>query len=205
MDFGPYSLGGAISSPNNLSLVSGTGKYFNPVLGLPLRCNDISCADPLFTPVEWDNSQVSTTVLSANLIGTDVPPTLSNFPVGNSDITNPSLTGFAIPAGGSTLIPAVPGFSQFSTIIKEVIMDDPVSQGNPVAVTTSFPAGFDPGTDIEVWSFAWDVPRGYTFNMFNGGASNSLRNGRYTAAFTTNDAAGVTTGVRCSVRINEED
>ena len=106
LDFGPNSLLPALNFTNTLGLkppTSGTGeeveavaqsKYFNPILGLPMKCNGISCKNPLLTSPN-DNNLMSTEELFQNLEEVDTEPVIVDFFTGNSVITNPGLSTYS--------------------------------------------------------------------------------------------------------------
>src|SRR5690606_2309533 len=70
------------------------GKYFNPIVGLPLSCNNNSCKSPLL-PKANDSVAISTEDLNENVeTGTDEDPTILDFPIGNSQIYNTGLSTY---------------------------------------------------------------------------------------------------------------
>lgn len=201
MDFGPMGLGLPFSTSNGLSLTTGVSKYFNPILGFPLNCNGTSCADSILT--QQDNPKISTTPQIPNLTGTDTLPTINNFPIGNSNFTHPGLSTYSSPlAGFDTFVLTAVG-PGFRTAITQLEVDDPISMGNPI-VSTVPSAAFDIPSTVKVYSVNWEVFRNTVFMVANGGSSNTIGTGRFTADIQPQESHLVNNSVRCAVRINQD-
>jgi hypothetical protein len=219
LDFGPQSIGFALNHANNLSLSTGLlfNKYFNPVIGMPLRCENGSCDDPLLS-VPNDNTYVTTTAFDPNVTTQDDIPGILDFPVGNSQIAHQGLSDYQYPASGnsSALVPLNGGVSNITVynILTSVLVDDPVTMGNPVRSSKTYPQDFEPGSTFQYYRVIWDVERDAKFAITSGGKSNMTATGRYTASIqksevsntyllntTTQDLA---TGTRCAIMINQD-
>lgn len=215
LDFGPQSIGAPINKADTLSLAGASGnKYFNPIVGLPLQCNNNSCADPsLDLPI--DNLDITTTALKPNVIvGVDIEPAnIIDFPIGNSTITHAGVSEFQFSAAGEEIMKVTPYNSYGYEVLTEVTVDDPVSMANRVEVYKSFPSDFKTNTDLKYWQVRWDVYRGTEFTMTSGGKSTDTGTGRYSATWIAAAVYGapngagtgdITSGARCGVMINQD-
>jgi hypothetical protein len=225
-DLGPLSLGPALNHANTLSLSPNNGltqtdftlksKYFNPVLGLPLKCQEVSCADPIIG-ADNDNTKISTSYFFPNIkpVELDPIPAIQDFFIGNSNITHLGVSEFTFPASGATPV-VVPDLGQpvannYSEILVSLTLSDPIVRTVEQVVTKSFPEDFTPGANLEIYKVIWDVERESEFGVVSGGRSSDLGAGRYTASLTRNylfsgtNANDPTAGVRCSILINQDD
>jgi hypothetical protein len=223
LDFGPQGISPALNRAStldlrNVSLGGGTGKYFNPLIGLPLLCSSGSCNDSQLSSPN-DNTSITTSLLNPNIdpdSAINDLPTLTNFPIGNSQITNPGITDFRFPAAGyeEYTVPIGGGVNSapFRDILTAVTFDTP---GSPAGATITSKTIYDysPGETIQYYKVIWDVPRGTIFRMNYGGSSKNTYSGRYSSSFayqfpnTSNNGSGtneVNSGARCTVMINQE-
>lgn len=143
-------------------------------------------------------------------------PLLTNFPIGNSQITNPGISDFQFPASGFTEIkkPDSGGINQypFSEILVAVLFDDPNTHLNPTPIMKTF-SDYAPGETIRYYRVIWDVPRQTIFRMNHGGSFSNNLSGRFTTSFTyqipntTYQGYGTSnfdSGTRCTALINQE-
>ena len=220
LDFGPNGLAPAINRQNSMSLTTDhitvtdytvQGKYFNPIIGFPLKCSTASCKDPLISQFN-DNTSVSTTGLLPNIKPTDDVPAFNNFPIGNSQVTHPGISDFSLnPTGHETLIIPTNGYNPTAVdyLVTAVEMDDKTTKGNPVIETVNFPSAFTPGDTIEYYRLVWTIPRGSELSISSGGRSPAYQTGRYSAEFDSTfymayGSAEISTGVRCATLINQD-
>lgn len=218
LDFGPQGLGAPMNNANTLALTgaSAKSKYFNPIIGLPLRCENGACNDPLLTTPN-DNTSISLPAFAANLTGADDSPTITDFPIGRSVITHLGISDYTYAAAGylNGTVPTNGSStgSQVEYLLKSVTVDDPVTMGNPVSESITYPSGLMPGTNFEYYRVVWDVERGSDFAIASGGKSNDSNTGRYTASInrtTVNSSqigtsnADFASGSRCAILINQD-
>lgn len=217
LDFGPRGIAAPMNTANTLAL-SGTtaiSKYFNPILGMPLLCENGACNDPIL-PDPNDNTAITTAALAANITGADDAPSVTDFWVGNSQIMNRGISDFSYSSAGfdTTTAPISGGYTGGPVYyLTSVLVDDPVTMGNPVQEIKNFPADFQLGSTIEYYRVVWDLERGAEFAMASGGKSNEPRSGRYTASFNgstigpnllSSGTDDIASGARCAVLINQD-
>ncbi|MCM2350062.1 MAG: fibronectin type III domain-containing protein [Bacteriovoracaceae bacterium] len=223
MDFGPQGLGPALKEKDSLALsgVTALSKYFNPVVGLPLKCNlnggASSCNDSSLSNPN-DNTSVTIASLEANIVPeTDDIPAINNFPIGNSAITNPGVADYTFDALGytQTTVPISGGYSSAHNgpILIAVEVDNPTTMGNPVEITRTFPQDFVPGSQAQYYRVIWDLERGTDLGLISGGGSNQSTTGRFTASLSKVSVGDsplgtgsheFTRGTRCAVMINQD-
>lgn len=216
LDFGPRGMGAAMKSANSISLLgtNARSKYFNPLIGLPLICEAGSCNDSLLATPN-DNTSTTISTLASNITTADDNPVISNFPVGNSQITNTGISDFTYSASGfnSQTIPMNNNGARFE-YVDFITVDDPVTMLNPIKNFISFPSGFQYGSTLETYRVIWDVPRNSIFSINSGGKSNISTTGRYSASIREVSADGImlgvqtsdmTSGTRCGILINQEN
>jgi hypothetical protein len=222
LDFGPKGIGAALNKSNTLALsdggVSGVtatdwsaqSKYFNPIIGLPLNCSDASCNDPALNGATNDNTSITTPFLAANLLpGVDDSPTISDFPVGNSQITHVGLSEYTFAASGftSAVVPTNGGTSTLSnySFLVSVTVDDPITMLNPRQQVKQV-SDFTPGDTIDFYRVIWSVDRGAIFGITSGGGASISQTGRYSASIkeTYSGSGDLSSGSRCAVMINQD-
>jgi hypothetical protein len=217
LDFGPNSLMPALNFPNTNALFSTSvatdeealaiaqGKYFNPIIGLPIKCNNNSCDNPLLASPN-DNRSLSTDALDDNLEVVDPAPSMNNFPIGNSQVYNPGLSTYYMPGPGVETLKVLETFGANPMQVLTSITFD--SAGNEVARTQkTFPDNFQIGSEVKLYRMVWDVARGSIFMTASGGSTRVDRSGRYTAQLQESGTTGWNTysrGVRCAVLVNED-
>lgn len=220
LDFGPFGIGPALNRNSTLALsTSGItastyimqGKYFNPVMGLPLKCSDGSCNDPRFNQFN-DNTSITLPGLAPNLVSSDDAPALTSFPIGNSQVRNVGISDFQFSTAGFdqvTLSPQNRVGTGITQMVTYVLYDDPITKGNPEVGTVPFPGTFGDNETVQYYRVRWDVERGSLFVITSGGMANESKAGRYTASFLDNiqslsGTEETNRGFRCSVLINED-
>jgi hypothetical protein len=220
MDFGPKGIAPALNRANSMAIndddITATAyvkkaKYFNPVIGLPLKCANNSCKDPKFNEFN-DNTGVTLSTLSPNITSTDDTATITTFPVGNSQVKNLGVSDFQYSNTGFNSVTVQPsGYNNLGlpTMITYVLFDSPTSLTNPEIGSVNFPSAFQPGETVEYYRIVWNVERGSLFVITSGGAANVQKTGRYTANFEDHVGPNygntqVNRGFRCAVMINEE-
>jgi hypothetical protein len=214
LDFGPSGIGAALSKKDNIALTGATAlsKYFNPIIGLPLKCENFSCNDPILQ-IPIDNTSVTTSALEPNIIsGLDDIPAITDWDVGNSSITSLGIADYTYPDLGYTVttVPMISGGvgSAPPEILQAVLVDDPITMGNPIQITKQFPQDFNPGDPFEYYRVYWTVERGALFGLVSGGGSSASTTGRYTASVTRASAwdgsTDISRGVRCAIMINQD-
>lgn len=219
LDFGPQGLASALNTLNKIALSGSTAvsKYFNPVLGIPLACSTGSCNDTSLSSFLNDNTSVTTTTLSSNILaGTDDAPAIVDFPIGNSQISSLGISEYQYASTGyqTATVPASGGtVSNLDNILQAVLVDDPITMGNPVRIIKQFPEDFTPGDTVEYYRVIWEVERNARMSFISGGSSNATNTGRYTASIskagyeTSTLGYGshlFTQGIRCAVMINQD-
>ncbi len=218
LDFGPLGMAPALNTTNTLAMYGGTAvsKYFNPVIGLPLICSSGSCNDQSLSSPN-DNTAITTSNLAPLIGNNDDIPTITNFPTGTAQITNVGISTYQYAAAGYATI-QVPttgagNTTNVTNYVAAITVDDPVTMGNPVLTTRSFPNDFQLGSDLEYYRVVWDVERGAEFSINSGGKSNISTTGRYTASIQKSDVSGslintdssdLTVGARCAILINQD-
>lgn len=222
LDFGPQGMAAAFNQANTLALslngvpfsaTTAKSKYFNPVIGLPLICNGTSCDDPLISG-QNDNTLITTADLAGNVnpdpVINDIP-SITDFPVGNSQITHSGISQFVFPGEESLPYPVNTSISTgIGQVLQAIEVEDPVSMANPVFKYKRFPEDFNPGSPLKYYQLNWLVPRGTNFSVTSGGRSNTAQTGRFSASISqaSNIYSGsneFTSGTRCAVMINQED
>src|SRR5690606_2541142 len=198
-------------------------RFFNPVIGLPLACQQGSCEPIAMDNSTYgnDNSRISTTTLFGNIPPEDLEGTggsdpvftvdIQDFFIGRSAFTNTGIIEFNY-TPPSTFKIGDEGSGLQGNPMTEVRLD---ASGNmlPPQVLHSFPGDFVPGTDFTYSRISWQLPRETTFRMISGGAYSQSSTGRYSLnihATRIGDGNGwifdgSTVGARCAVLINEED
>lgn len=210
---------------NTLSLVSRgisdfdednqrVGKYFNPVVGLPLMCSDSSCS----TSAD-DNKRITTN----ELVDANESYIINNFPIGNSQIFHSSI--------GTTKNTVKVSQSQSNvndievTVITEIQLNtpglptaDPATHFpaiTPSAVIMRSPSQMDAnelgGGDLRTEEERFNIARHSELIFSNGGSYKENYNGRYGMRIYTETATNDgryngnrrTVGVRCAVKVNE--
>jgi Fibronectin type III domain len=224
LDFGTQGIAAPFNTANTLSLSHlgitvkdgvAQSKYFNPLVGLPLRCSAGSCNDPLLNNPN-DNTWITTSFLNGNIVpdaAVNDLPSITDFFVGNSQITHDGIADFDYSATGfrSMTVPDSTTYTpSFSKILQSVVVDDPDTMGNPVLTYKDFPADFFPGDTLDYFDVDWKVPRDTSFGISSGGAANLTTTGRYTASFVNSSFPGALSdnflsGGRCAVLVNQED
>ena len=222
LDFGPKGIGAALNKSNTLALSDGASsgvtatdwsaqsKYFNPIIGLPLTCSDSSCNDSALGEGTNDNTSITTSLLAPNLLtGVDDSPSISDFPIGNSQITHVGLSEYTFAAAGftSALVPISGGSTtatSFSYLVSYTV-DDPDTMGSPVPEVKQLSA-FTPGDTIQYYRVVWSVDRGAAFGLSSGGGANVAQTGRYTASIKESYSGSndLSSGSRCAVMINQD-
>jgi Fibronectin type III domain len=222
LDFGPKGLGPALNRGNSMALRTSDipvtaetmqGKYFNPIIGFPLKCNTAACNDPVISTFN-DNTSVSTTDLFPNIAPppstVDDQPAIDNYPVGNSQITHLGISDYDLASTGhiTTTVPLAGEIARPYMLVA-AILDDPVTKGNLELSSVPYPGAFVPGDTIKYYQLIWDIPRGSDFSISSGGESRQRFAGRFTANLQPNvyDAYGnqdFTQGVRCATLINQD-
>lgn len=223
LDFGPNGFAPALNLKNTLSLSLASpltneksGKYFNPIIGLPLSCAEYSCEDSSLAQSSVnDNMSISITSFKNRIDGSIFPnpSTTSDFPIGNSDITNSGISEFDFSQQQSVKVPMGDEGSKLDIgrVLTAITVDD-ATFNNPVRELGAWPDDFTPGSDLFYYRIRWDIERGTNFSFLSGGSSNTVSTGRYTANVissinATNATYGtsdLTRGARCAVVINED-
>ncbi|MGE3609950.1 MAG: fibronectin type III domain-containing protein [Bacteriovoracaceae bacterium] len=217
-DFGPNGIGAPFNKGNTLALqdnyvnltgYQGQSKYFNPVVGFPLKCSTDACNDISITGFN-DNTAITTSYLNSNIAsGIDDTPTVNNFPTFNSQIFHLGVSDYQFSAMGYTSI-SVPlystgGTSNISQMLVEVRID---TSGNPNFIYKTFPDDWTPGTTVEYYKVSWDVDRNTDFSIASGGRSSNNGAGRYTAAinpvYPQTGTTDFNSGTRCAILINQD-
>ena len=217
LDFGPNGLLSALNYNNSLSL-NGVGsavrnKFFNPVIGLPLACNETSCDDEnLATGGESlsqnDNVSFTTLALSPNLdVDQQSKIKISDFYIGQSIITNPGVSQFTYTP--PTNINLETGERFLSGYALTEVHINASGEMQPPTQVHSFPDDFQ-GT-LRYSRVGWDVPRSTEFRMTSGGGFREPGSGRYSMDLNSTKTDGnwiytadEATGTRCGVLINED-
>lgn len=221
-DFGPDGVAAALNKANTNSLTTldvptslntKKGKYFNPIVGMPLACNAESCNDESIVKFN-DNVSVTSDSLITNIKPVDQQPLaeLSEFPIGNSQIRHEGISDYYFDGAGFEKIKADHDVTSegISDMLIAVEVDDKVSMANPTYITRKFPTDWTQGADVEYYKLTWDVERGAIFGFSSGGKANQRYAGRYTASIdraSDNTSFGTedfNSGVRCGVMINED-
>lgn len=196
LDFGENSLGPRISFHNTLSLtdppgtpdtVRQSGIYFNPVIGIPLRCGFAEQCGELHS----DNNRITTlsirqsrNVPDIEIDNFDIP----NFPTGNSNIISRGMSMFGI-TNTDTNAPASGGQH-----IINVDIDGDNPENNELVWQDDPPEG----TPKVIQRVKWDVNRWSPLGFSTGG-SRSFAAGRFSLEMRESRTPGV---ARCSVMIN---
>lgn len=220
LDFGPSGIGAPINSQNSLALTGPTAKskYFNPIVGLPLKCENMSCNDPSLDTMQNDNTSITITDLEPNIVpDNDDEPSIKDFYIGNSGIGNTGVSDYSYDASGysSTTVPFAGGtVNGLGPVLQAVLVDDPTTMGNPSLITKTFPTDFIPGQPFEYYRVVWAIERNARLAFSSGGGSNTATTGRYTASmgragYNVGHILGGETersaqGVRCAILINQD-
>lgn len=214
LDFGVSGLLPSLNSVNTLAMQNDTkAKYFNPVIGLPLICNNGSCEDPSL-PAPNDNTSISSANLFGNITSLDMSPVITDFPIRWSDISSKGVSSYQYAATGY-VTDEVPRINTYSMVIS-AIADDPLTMGN-LSYNIKTRDDFQDGSTIDYFRVAWDLPRGSVLNFSSGGSSKE-RIGRYSASVqpslvddgvdpvyqSSSAMTDLSQGARCAVLINEE-
>lgn len=240
LNFGKANLAPQLSQSHTVALQVGNGvpateytakgPYFNPYIGMPLSCNGESICDANSS----DNKEVTTSYFNSNYFSGLIPPTISNFPTGNSQIYFTGISAFSITTTSLVLDPTAQNYwSQyliyqvntgasmndftFERISPYTIMNtgitinnvnDTDADGKPDAPVTY--TNLQNNT-IYISRIGWSIPRFSELGLTSGGSYQISGNGRYTM---TNNVVGpgerelqslIDYGVRCSIMINEND
>jgi hypothetical protein len=198
---------------NNLPATQAIGKFFNPIVGLPVLCgsqtpSDDEDANGAGCGLSKDNKLFT---MSKNA-GGDVS---SQYPVHNSDIRNIGLSTWSFP---DNIInsPSNDGFVQtaldansdpnnyfISKIIVRLNADNSVhstiSETKTVAQLMAEGKTFVWTTDAN-----WEIGRGTSLTTYPMGSFNTNYNGRYTADINQQRRSRPDVGTRCMVKINED-
>lgn len=216
LDFALNGLAPALLKKNSLGLfpdasreVTPLGKFFNPVLGLPLNCGEESCTSNVLNNGDHDNTKISTQGLAGNL-STDESAELSegSFFVGNSQIYSAGIGAYRFQSTDG-IIRTFEKLTDF--VFNERILFSSVAPSRSAANTAAREDkfvrlnDFPDGTEIEAWSIGWEVDRNRDFTIRSGGSVIEGFSGRYSANFGDVEGGNwdVTSGGRCAVLINE--
>ncbi len=228
LDFGTKGIGAPLNYNNTLSLsnsgitpilgVTTQSKYFSPTLGIPLVCPTGAC----------DNSSSDTTMVRADSLtainpALDTAPSITDFPLGNSQIFNQGISEFRFDVDGyyEEPVPELdeesPSYSkiiEYVTVPSRAAMAEPNfgKRNNPndlVFQYRDYPEDFISGDTIRVYDLRWLTPRNTTFGLVSGGGASTPFSGRFTASVSRVTGAiygsrEVDQGGRCAVMINQE-
>jgi hypothetical protein len=220
LDFGSTGIGPSIDAHDTLALLESTradyilgdsrrGISFNPVVGLPLECNEGSCTETL------DNLQFTTTSLRERIDAGEGNFAVPNFPIGNSDIRSDGLSEWRNNESYSTQRETSSNYTYLESINPNGIENlrcDRIEEGgicvnNPGEDLENFDRFYRTRNeaDLEPHSarrIIYTVSRDSTMSLINGGSIDTSRSGRYTASFTSGISRSQYVGARCSVMIN---
>lgn len=203
------------------------GKYFSPIVGLPLNCGETSNNDPCGVTsggIGTDNTLVSTQKMidkyhpgqEDNFIlqetySSDIPERFGTERVDGGP--DPSDIQSVEVAGVGDTDPEIFG-SQNYTVITEIQLTNDVDlenllPGEPIArvgeyTYTETPISqLDPNT-YQLYHIHWKSDRSEPIRMKSGGSFSSSNNGRFRTEFHQNEADPYKTG-RCVVLINTDE
>lgn len=240
LNFGKANLAPQLSQSHTVALdasrgipateYTAKGPYFNPYIGMPLSCNGESICDSNSS----DNKEVTTSYFNSNYFSGLIPPTIANFPTGNSQIYFTGISAFSINTSTLTLDPTAPSYwpqqliyqvntgasmndFSFEIISPYTIMNTGItvnnvidSDGDGILDAPQTYTGLQ-DTTLYMTRIGWNIPRFSQLGLTSGGSYQMSGNGRYTM---TNNVVGpqerymmsdIDYGVRCSILINEND
>ena len=192
---------------------------------MPLSCNGESICDANSS----DNKEVTTSYFNSNYFSGLIPPTISNFPTGNSQIYFTGISDFRVTTTSLVLDPSVQNYwpqsliyqvntgasmndFTFERISPYTIMNTGITINNvdgipdPSVTYTNLQ-----NNTVYISRIEWSIPRFSELGLTSGGSYQISGNGRYTM---TNNVVGpgerelqslIDYGVRCSIMINEND
>ncbi len=209
LHFGPNNLAPQMKYNNSISL-SGTndpgvalGPYFNPLVGMALSCDQLTCSVGT-----TDNKEITTDFFSLNRAPDPAALKIDNFPIGGSTIstvgiseynyTNNSLNytaTFDATTGAN-------GFNGHHVVEKFIVKTNGTIQ--QVIKTFNDYQALQPIV-ITLSGVQWNVSRGATYKFKSGGHYASSTAGRYSAYIdpSSSNQNRVTDGFRCVVRVND--
>ncbi|MFG1499839.1 fibronectin type III domain-containing protein [Halobacteriovorax sp. XZX-3] len=187
-----------INRAQDISTDPRRGRYFNPILGLPLECQGSLCSESL------DNMSISletfVTDFSLDPSSMDIP----NFPVGDSQIFSDGMSEITVNRN-RYISPASREY--FYDFIESV---DPAMDTYATYSSThggALKSSLDnDGTAVDY--VRWSLSRTTPIYMLNFGESNTKSSGRYSAKFNARNEydqmRSEYAAVRCVVRIEDE-
>lgn len=173
------------------------GRFFSPILGMPLECQGSLCAESL------DNMSVSidefVTLFSLDPAAINVP----DFPIGDSQILSDGMSEISVSQVRAT--PTVR--EEFFNYVESVDTDNDAlvyySDTNGGALKSTL----DPD-GVTINRASWRLSRTAPIFLYNFGDSNTRSSGRYTAKFKSRGDYSQTrvddVSIRCVVRIEDE-
>jgi hypothetical protein len=186
------------------------GKYFNPVLGLPIYCG----TETSNCSLSADNRRITTGFFTANngVTGTDI----ANFPTLKSQVFNNGLSEYEWNTTNYEFTYSLSQADQFNSgnrvaVTKFKITGDADDLSTYTIETKPFSQLYaEMGeTNVQMMRMRWTIPRGSPLFFLNMGYFNSNTAGRYDTIFTWSndiwDTGRDDMGVRCMVMVNEED
>jgi len=228
LDFGDVNIAPRIARNNSLQLRTPSGtderlsRFFNPVVGFPLDCSPGTCTD---SP---DNMLAANSQLYAKWgaggYSDVVPPTIQDWPLGNSDIQNTGIS--AINVNQTTTFNSLTSPESNKTY---QFISNPIATNNKLGAqgvnNEEFYAPYDfgsPGTNnktstqfqaaadnVNYVTYNWTIPRNTRLFFRVGGGSDTARAGRY-FLHLMGDAVDwmrrreFRSGGRCVVMVNDE-
>jgi hypothetical protein len=222
LNFGPGMMGAPMRLSNTMALSIGHGgitppdgtllsNYFNPWTGLSLTLDNYN--DPN------DNKLITTSNFSSKTGYDPTGITVTNFPVGNSQISNVGIADFqylnAQTNSGIYRYTFGPGSENTDISVRmsftlngagnDYTSHTFVSRTIPSLYGTEY---FD-GDFIDLYNPRFDVPRGSNLVMLLGGGYDVSWSGRYSMKSRVQsenfDRSSAITGIRCGILINTED
>lgn len=184
----------APTRPSNYRSELGTdtkrGKFFNPILGIPLECNGDSCN------FSRDNKLVSTSLLVPDPDDLDAEVQIEDFPIGNSQILSVGLAERRLVQSYTTMnLTSSHPYTYIESIHPGLVPDRTFRTRNTMDVDAL-------QTAIR-WTF--ELTRESRVGFHNGGHSKSGGNGRYTTSIlgSLSDTGNKSeSAARCSILIN---
>jgi hypothetical protein len=185
------------------------GKYFSPVVGLPVYCG----TETSNCSLSADNRRITTAYFTTNngVTGTDI----SNFPTNRSQIYNNGLSEYQWQSTNYEFTYSLSEadlYGQNKTIISKFKVTGDADDLSTFTydTTTSRDLYLALGeTDVQMMRMWWTIPRGSPLFFLNMGYHRSNTAGRYDANFTWSndiwDTGREDMGIRCLVMVNDED
>jgi len=221
LDFGPNGIGASLNYQKTMSMDlaniiansqgESKSKYFNPIIGLPLRCAGTSCDSP--DPLQLsDNTSLTTTDLALNIdtSGGDFMPASGNdnFYIGNSEAWNPGLSEYTYSnmTGGSASVVPASGYSATTINLYSELQVDGSGAGTSFGNILVYPTSFQPGSSVAYHRLSWTIERNSEFGIKSGGSGNTIKSGRYTSSIVPeySGTEDVQSGARCAILINQD-